>query len=71
VERRDYRQKGPGEFLWFAMEFFPDELWLIALAVGVVFGFVWLVGMVFQTFFNGEWLRVMDAMRPALRPLPN
>jgi hypothetical protein len=43
---------GPGEFLFFALEFLPDELFLISSVVGVVFGFVWLLGAVFRSFFG-------------------
>jgi hypothetical protein len=46
--------KGPDEFFWFAMELWPDELWLISIVIGVVFGLVWLLGVVFRSFFSIE-----------------
>lgn len=44
--------KGPGEFVFFIMEFLPDELFLIGIVIGVVYGLVWLLGMVFRSFFG-------------------
>ena len=44
--------KGPGEFIFFALEFLPDELWLVSIVIGVVFGLIWLLGMVFRSFFG-------------------
>jgi len=44
--------KGPGEFFWFALELLPDELWLISIVIGVVFGLIWLLGAVFRSFFS-------------------
>ena len=46
--------KGPGEFVWFAMELLPDELWPVSIVVGVVFGLIWLLGIVFQRLLSGE-----------------
>jgi hypothetical protein len=33
-----------GEFIWFAMEFLPDEFWLISIVIGVVFALIWFSG---------------------------
>ncbi len=44
--------KGPAEFVFFAWEMLPDELFLVSLVVSVVFGFVWLLGAAFRTFFD-------------------
>ena len=44
--------KGPAEFIFFALELLPDELWLISVAIGVVFGLIWLLGAVFRSFFG-------------------
>ena len=44
--------KGPGEFIWFALELLPDELFLVSMVIGVVFGLIWLVGWVFRSFFG-------------------
>jgi len=50
-EKRD--REGPAEFAWFAMELFPDELWPVSMVVGVVFTFVWFIGLVFRSL-SGE-----------------
>jgi hypothetical protein len=44
--------KGPGEFVWFALELLPDELFVISIVIGVVFGLIWLLGAVFRAFFG-------------------
>lgn len=44
--------KGPGEFIFFALEWLPDELWLISIIVGVVFGLIWLIREIFRMSFN-------------------
>jgi hypothetical protein len=31
---------------------FPEELWLITVVIGVVFGLIWLLGAVFRSFFG-------------------
>ena len=43
---------GPGEFVWFALEMLPDELWVLSIVVFAVFGFVWLIGLLFRSFFG-------------------
>jgi hypothetical protein len=40
MRQTDSDSKGPGEFVWFALEFLPDELFLVSIAIGVVFGLV-------------------------------
>lgn len=42
--------KGPGEFIWFALDFLPDELFMVSVVIGVVFGLIWLLGAVFRSF---------------------
>lgn len=44
--------KGPGEFVFFALEFLPDELFLVSIVIGVVFGLIWLLGWVFRSFLG-------------------
>jgi hypothetical protein len=44
--------KGPGEFIFFALEFLPDELFLVSIVIGVVFGLIWLLGAVFRSLFG-------------------
>ena len=44
--------KGPGEFIFFALEFLPDELWPVALVIGLVFALVWMVREIFRIGFN-------------------
>jgi len=44
--------KGPGEFAFFAMEFLPDDLFLVSIVIGVVFGFVWLLREIFRICFG-------------------
>ena len=29
--------QGPDEFVWFALEFLPDELFLVSIVIGMVF----------------------------------
>jgi len=50
----DSDHKGPGEFVWFACELLPDELWFISILVGAVFALIWFLGIVFQRFSSGE-----------------
>jgi hypothetical protein len=44
--------KGPGEFIFFALEFLPDELFLVSIVIGVVFGLIWLIREIFRMCFN-------------------
>jgi hypothetical protein len=50
MKKTEPDSKGPGEFIFFAMELLPDELWLVSIAVGLVFGLIWLISMVVRTF---------------------
>jgi hypothetical protein len=52
VRKAEADPKGPGEFISFALEFLPDELFLVSIVVGVVFGLIWLLGAVFRSFFG-------------------
>jgi len=54
MSKAESDSKGPGEFIFFAMELLsPDEaLWLASIVIGVVFGLVWLLGAVFRSFFG-------------------
>jgi len=52
MRKTESDSKGPGEFIWFALELLPDELWLVSMVIGVVFGLIWLVGWVFRSFFG-------------------
>jgi hypothetical protein len=52
MRKTESDSKGPGEFIWFALELLPDELFLVSMVIGVVFGLVWLVGWVFRSFFG-------------------
>jgi hypothetical protein len=44
--------KGPREFIFFAMELLPDELFPVSIVIGVVFGLIWLLGAVFRSFLG-------------------
>jgi hypothetical protein len=52
MRKTESDSEGPGEFVWFALELLPDELWLVSVVIGVVFGLIWLVGWVFRSFFG-------------------
>lgn len=52
MRKAEPESKGPGEFVFFVLEFLPDELFLVSIVVGMVFGLVWLLGMVFRSFFG-------------------
>ncbi|MGB8130873.1 MAG: hypothetical protein WCG81_13865 [Candidatus Angelobacter sp.] len=43
---------GPGEFVWFALEYLPDELFVVWIVIGMVFGLVWLIREIFRMSFN-------------------
>lgn len=43
--------KGPGEFIDFALEL-PEELFVVSIVIGVVFGLIWLLGVAFRSFFG-------------------
>jgi hypothetical protein len=44
--------KGPGEFIFFVLELLPDELFIVSLVVGAVFGLIWLIREIFRMGFN-------------------
>lgn len=44
--------KGPGEFIFFALELLPDELFLGSIVVGVVFALIWLIREIFRAGFT-------------------
>lgn len=52
MRKAESDRKGPDEFIWFALELLPDELFLVSVVIGVVFGLVWLLGWVFRSFFG-------------------
>jgi hypothetical protein len=52
MRKTESDSKGPDEFVWFALELLPDELWLVSVVIGVVFGLIWLVGWAFRSFFG-------------------
>ena len=52
MRKRESDSKGPGEFIFFALELLPDELFVISIVIGVVFGLIWLLGAVFRSFFR-------------------
>jgi hypothetical protein len=53
MKKKEDDSKGPGEFVFFALEFLPEELWPVSVVIGVVFGLIWLLGSVFRNF-SGE-----------------
>jgi len=52
MRKTESESKGPGEFMFFALEFLPDELFLVSIVIGVVFGLIWLLGAVFRNFLG-------------------
>lgn len=52
MRKTEADSKGPGEFIFFALELLPDELFLVSIVIGVVFGLIWLLGWVFRSFFG-------------------
>jgi hypothetical protein len=52
MKKTETDSEGPGEFIFFALEWLPDELWPISIVIGVVFGLIWLLGVVFRSFFG-------------------
>jgi hypothetical protein len=37
MKKTESDSKGPGEFVFFALEFLPDELFLVSIVIGMVF----------------------------------
>jgi hypothetical protein len=52
MRKRESGSKGPGEFALFALEMLPDELFMVSVVIGVVFGLIWLLGAVFRSFLG-------------------
>lgn len=52
MRKAESESRGPGEFIFFALEFLPDELFLVSIVIGVGFGLIWLLGTVFRSFFG-------------------
>jgi hypothetical protein len=52
MRKTESESKGPGEFIFFALELLPDELWLVSIVIGVVFGLIWLIREIFRMSFN-------------------
>lgn len=52
MRKTESDSNGPGEFIFFALDFLPDELFLVSVVIGVVFGLVWLLGWIFRTFLG-------------------
>ena len=38
MRKAESESKGPGEFIVFALELLPEELFLVSVVIGVVFG---------------------------------
>jgi hypothetical protein len=51
MRKTEHDSKGPGEFLFFAFECLPDELWPFSIIIGVVFGVIWLLREIFRISF--------------------
>ncbi len=43
---------GLDELVWSALEFLPDELFLVSIVIGMVFGLIWLIRELFRMSFN-------------------
>jgi hypothetical protein len=52
ARRTNPDSSGPVEFFSFAMELVPDELFLVAIVIGVVFGLVWILREIFRMCFG-------------------
>jgi hypothetical protein len=52
IRKTESDSEGPAEFVWFAMEFLPDELFLVSIVIGAVFGLIWLIREIFRMSFN-------------------
>jgi len=51
MRKKESDSKGPGEFIFFALELLPDELFIVSVLVGVVFGLIWLIREIFRNEF--------------------
>ena len=52
MRKTEADSKGPGEFIFFALEWLPDEFFLVSIVIGVVFGLIWLIREIFRMSFN-------------------
>jgi hypothetical protein len=52
MRKTESDSKGPGEFIFFALELLPDELFIVSVVVGAVFGLIWLIREIFRLSFN-------------------
>jgi len=52
MRKTEADSKGPGEFIFFALELLPDELFLVSIVIGLVFGLIWLIREIFRMSFN-------------------
>jgi hypothetical protein len=52
MRKTESDSKGPGEFIFFALEFLPDEIWPVSIVIGVVFGLIWLIREIFRMSFS-------------------
>jgi hypothetical protein len=52
MRKTESDQDGPGEFIFFALELLPDELFLVSIVIGVVFGLIWLIRETFRISFS-------------------
>ena len=43
---------GLDEFVCSALEFLPDELFLVSMVIGAVLGLIWLIREIFRMSFN-------------------
>jgi len=51
MRKTESDSKGPGEFIDFALEL-PEELFVVSIVIGVVFGLIWLLGAAFRNLFG-------------------
>ncbi|HET8891560.1 MAG TPA: hypothetical protein VFQ41_21855 [Candidatus Angelobacter sp.] len=51
-KKTESESKGPAEFIFFALELLPDELFLVSVVIGAVFSLIWLLGWVFKSFLG-------------------
>jgi hypothetical protein len=52
MKKTESDSKGPAEFIFFALELLPDELFLASIVVGVVFTLVWLLREIFRIYLG-------------------
>jgi hypothetical protein len=52
MRKTESDSKGPGEFIFFALGLLPDELFVVSIVIGAVFGLIWLIREIFRMSFN-------------------